>query len=258
MLAASPSTRLPAIRCWMAAAILLAGPTAAWAQNALTISAAQVDRPTLQSLGVRLPFSGDANQNSAIGVEYRVATGGTVSSWQPGLALWRVHPEVVTQQTVPQAFAGSVFNLTPGTSYDIALTVSDPDGVRVNNRLVGASYRQVLSGLTADGQPVAGLTTRTVPSDPAAATVINVTTAQQLTTALNGAQPGQIIQLAPGTYSGRWQIVASGTAANPIVIRGANWLDSDNAFSNGTYLGAYHDLTVLDGEGCTDCNVLEV
>ena len=48
------------------------------------------------------------------------------------------------------------------------------------------------------------------------------------------------ISLADGTYAGPFEIAASGTAENPIVIRGASQAG-----------------TVLDGHGC-DCNLLEI
>ena len=192
-------------------AIAAGYPAAAWAQNPLSIGSVQFDRPTLMSLGVRLPFSGDANQNASVAIEYRIASVGGATTWRSGLDLWRVHPEVVSQQTVAQTFAGSVFDLLPGTSYDLALTVTDVDGVIVNGTPVGASYRQVIAGLTAQGQPVSSVTTRAVPRDPVTPTMIYVASAQQLTSALSAALPGQIIQLAPGTYTGNWQVVASGT-----------------------------------------------
>jgi hypothetical protein len=62
-----------------------------------------------------------------------------------------------------------------------------------------------------------------------------------LEAALAAAQPGDVITLAEGVYQGPFEIAASGTAANPIVIRGAS-----------------EDGAVLDGRGCGACNLLEV
>ena len=67
-----------------------------------------------------------------------------------------------------------------------------------------------------------------------------VTDATSFTAALGAAQPGDVITLGAGTYAGQFAIHAGGTAADPIVIRGAG------------------DATILDGGGCTGCNVLEV
>lgn len=60
-------------------------------------------------------------------------------------------------------------------------------------------------------------------------TIINVSTAAQLTTALANAAPGQTIQLADGTYSGRFSMVnKTATASQPIIVQGSN-----NAIING-------------------------
>jgi hypothetical protein len=49
---------------------------------------------------------------------------------------------------------------------------------------------------------------------------INVSTASQLTTALQNALPGQTISLAAGTYAGRFAITKSGTLSQPILLTG--------------------------------------
>ena len=72
---------------------------------------AQLDRPTLVTLGVQLLIPGDDNHDASVAVRYRPA--GT-SAWRQGLALFRVRPEVVTGRTVPPQFAGSIFDLAPG------------------------------------------------------------------------------------------------------------------------------------------------
>jgi hypothetical protein len=55
------------------------------------------------------------------------------------------------------------------------------------------------------------------------------------------ALPGDVITLANGIYAGRFGTGASGTAANPIVIRGAS-----------------RDGVILDGGGCTGCNIIDL
>ena len=66
---------------------------------------------------------------------------------------------------------------------------------------------------------------------------VAVTTAAELSTALAGAQPGDVITLADGVYAGSFTLNASGTAADPIVIRGER-----------------RDGAILDGQGCGGCN----
>ncbi|PYV92596.1 MAG: hypothetical protein DMG05_03975 [Acidobacteria bacterium] len=210
------------------------------ADDVLHISRTQLDRPTLSALGVKQPITGDDNLNASVTVKYRVS--GSHTSWAQApeaLPLFRVHPEVVTQEVVTPNFAGSIFDLRANTAYDIQLVVSDPDGiVDETNVNLGTQTMLTLTGVT-----------RAVPGDPVTPRIVNVNTAAQLTSALSAAQAGDIITLAAGTYSsGNWQIASSGTLENPIVIRGAN------TFVNGTYT----DLTILDGRNCQRCNVLEV
>ncbi|MEJ7616534.1 MAG: chondroitinase-B domain-containing protein, partial [Pyrinomonadaceae bacterium] len=187
--------------------------------NVLAVGEIRVDPPTLHALGVQVLIGGDENRNGRITVRYR-QVGST--DWREGLPLMRVFPETVTV-SVPHQFAGSVFDLAPATSYEIELHAADPDG--------GVD---VLRTVTA--------TTRPVPrTDPSAPRVVQVTDASTLRTALSGAQPGDVITLANGRYVGTFALNASGTEAQPIVIRGAS--------TSGV---------VLDGGNCTACNVLEV
>ncbi len=50
----------------------------------------------------------------------------------------------------------------------------------------------------------------------------NVTTAAELTNTLSNTSPGQVICLADGTYNDNFVITQSGTAANPITLRGSS------------------------------------
>src|SRR5947208_2618301 len=64
--------------------------------------------------------------------------------------------------------------------------------------------------------------------------------AASLAAALNAAQPGDVITIADGTYASHFLITASGTADDPIVIRGSSEAG-----------------TILDGQGSSG-NVLDV
>jgi MYXO-CTERM domain-containing protein len=191
---------------------------AALAGNDLAVVATKIDPPTLITLGVQVQVSGDDNRDAHIDVRYRRKG---ASAWRDGLPLFHVRPSVVVGDTVPEQFAGSLFDLMPKTTYEIELHAVDPDGFDKTWTTTG--------------------TTRPIPGDPASPHVVNVTDASSLASALNGAQPGDVITLANGTYAGNFAIQASGTANNPIVLRGAS-----------------EDGAVLDGGGCTGCNVLEV
>lgn len=202
-----------------ALALLLAlQPRAARADDVLHPGTLNLDPPTLVTLGVQLLVTGDDDFNAQVTVRYRV-TGTT--PWRTGLPLFRVHPAEVTGRSVPAQFAGSLFDLAPGTTYDIELHATDPDG-------------PVDQTLTTTG------TTRSVPGDPAAPSPKSVSDAAGLQVALDAAQAGDVITLADGTYAGQFVITASGSAANPIVIRGTS-----------------EEGTILDAGGCSSCNVLE-
>ncbi|CAN5901934.1 hypothetical protein BH11MYX3_BH11MYX3_01780 [soil metagenome] len=198
------------------ATCLLSSP--AVADDVLHPGTPALDPPTLIALGVALPITGDDNFTAVVAMRYREA--GT-TTWSTALPLQHVHAEAVQGLTVTPTFAGSIFDLRPDTSYEIELHATDADGA-------------VDSTMTVMGR------TRPVPvANPAAPRAVAVSSAAQLTTALAAAQPGDVITLAAGTYAGNFAIHASGTATNPIVIRGVSG-------------------SVLDGGNCTGCNVLEV
>jgi hypothetical protein len=196
--------------------IVAAGPLIA--DDVLRPGTPLLDRPTLMTLGVKLPVMGDDNYNASVAVRYRQAG---AEEWHDALPLMRVHPEVVSGWKVEPQFGGSIFDLLPGTTYEIELHAVDPDGVDQTFNLTA--------------------TTRAVPADPPAPNEKTVTSAAELRAALAAARPGDVIALADGVYTGQFQITAAGTPDNPIVIRGAS-----------------EEGAILDGDGCASCNVLEV
>jgi len=205
--------RLPVL-----AAVVLSLAAHVHADDVLHPGGVTVDRPTLRTLGVQLLISGDDDHDAQVGVRYRPVG---ASGWKTGLNLFRVHPESVVGRTVPEQFAGSIFELQPGTTYEVELRATDPDG-------------------PVDQTVTVEATTRPLPADPLNPSPKNVTDAAGLQAALDGAQPGDAITLADGIYRGPFALGASGTADEPIVIRGAS-----------------EDGAVLDGYGC-DCNLLEI
>ncbi|MBN8616786.1 MAG: hypothetical protein J0L92_39750, partial [Deltaproteobacteria bacterium] len=192
------------------------------ADDVLRVVEARLDRPTLHALGVQVLVTDDDDFDAEITVRVR-EIGGTFRDATP---LLRVRPEAVAESvraSVPAQLAGSIFDLRPGTAYEIELHARDADGAVDEIRM--------LSGQT-----------RPVPrSEAPAPRRVPVTDATTLANALRDAAPGDVIELSDGVYSGPFSIAASGTAEAPIVIRGAT-----------------RGAVILDGGGCTDCNVLEV
>lgn len=200
-------------------AIALGISSGASAAPDLAIVSVELDPPTLHALGVQVLITDDDDRDATVSVRYR-KQGET--AWRDGLPLFRVHPEEVSV-SIPEQFAGSVFDLEPGTTYEIELHAVDPDGLDQTESVTG--------------------TTRAVPpAEPVSPVPVNVASASELTAALAAAAPGHVITLADGTYAGSFfSLNASGTPENPIVIRGAS-----------------QSGAVLDGEACTGCNVIEV
>jgi hypothetical protein len=127
--------------------------TASYAQNAVTAGRFHVDPPTLESLGFWWSISGDANRNAQVAVEFR-PTG--EARWRQALPLLRIGGEQVGRDReglhyiVPHGFAGSILNLSPGTEYNVRLTLSDPDGVS------GEASRMLTLRTRSEPQPYAG------------------------------------------------------------------------------------------------------
>lgn len=101
--------------------------------NAVTPGELAVDPPTLICLGFFWPVKGDDNLNAVVSTEFRRKG---EQAWRKGLDLWRTHGQLVgdggmvVPKRMPNAFAGSIFDLDPGTEYECRLTLTDPDGVK--------------------------------------------------------------------------------------------------------------------------------
>ncbi len=81
-----------------------------------------INPPTLICLGFEWEIEGDDNWNASCQVQYRPSAGG---DWQTALPLHRTTYKV---DSIP-ILAGSIFDLQPGTEYEVKLTLTDPDGV---------------------------------------------------------------------------------------------------------------------------------
>jgi hypothetical protein len=154
--------------------------------------------------GVVVTIVGDDNFNASVSVEWR-PTGGT---FRLGHAAPRIDPT---------HFAGSLFWLSPGTSYEARLTLSDPDGV------TGPATTVVTFQTRADTLPAPTLRALYVstagndgnPGTNPAAPLRHIQRAADLSL------PGDLISIQPGVYRESVSVTRSGTASQPIVYRGA-------------------------------------
>ncbi len=159
---------------------------------------------TFHAMGaiVTLTAAEDPNQNATASLSYRPSGSG---AYQAGFPLTRVNTT---------RFAGSLFWLTPGATYDVRVTFTDPDGGALNGVVVNgtASTRAEITLPTP--------TSTYIVSATGSGTACTVGAPCTLDTALNAAQPGASIQLRDGTYYvGGLSTPRSGSAAAPIVIR---------------------------------------
>jgi len=114
---------------FLASTLLLAA--ALQVQNSTDAGRFHVEHPTLLNLGFEWAIAGDANRNASVSVQFR-AVGET--AWRDALPLVRIGAENIFRRrenldyTVPDGFAGSILNLTPGTEYECRFQLIDPDG----------------------------------------------------------------------------------------------------------------------------------
>jgi hypothetical protein len=95
-----------------------------------------IEPPTLLCAGFQWTISGDENRNATVAVQFRKKGS---AYWNQGLPLLRIGGEKVYGHeqrwvyTTENMFAGSIFNLEPGTVYECNFQLTDPDGVEGPN-----------------------------------------------------------------------------------------------------------------------------
>ncbi|MCW5554741.1 MAG: hypothetical protein KIS67_21590, partial [Verrucomicrobiae bacterium] len=90
------------------------------------------------SIGVTMPFFGDANQDNSYTVQYKFTSGSTWVTWIEDAA-YTISPYTTT-----------ITGLGTATSYDVRVTYNDPDGV-------SGDSTQTITGVTTDGGDIAVL-----------------------------------------------------------------------------------------------------
>jgi hypothetical protein len=207
------NVRLPAAVLTMSVAALGLCPAAAAA-------------PSLELYGnfhamgvvVTLGAADDPDANATATVDYRVT--GT-PTWQRGYPPSRVGAT---------RLVGSLFWLTPGTSYDVRVSFADPGGALDGSTVSGTH--------TTRADIVVPAPSRTLHVAPAGSgTQCTSASPCGLADAISSATPGDHVVLRGGTYyEGEFAIPRSGTASAPIVIRSA---PGERAILDGADPGAF-------------------
>ena len=118
--------------------IVLLG-TNGFAQDSTISGELTTPYPTMINLAVEWNIQGDENQDGIVTVQYR-EKGEKI--WKEGMPLRRVPAGENIGFTWKNKHSGSVFNLKPGTKYELNLTLEDPDGGSAV-RMVEAATRQI-------------------------------------------------------------------------------------------------------------------
>ncbi len=207
------------------ASLLSAGALAHGADRAQAGAGPQLDRPTLHSLGVYWVIGGDDDRDASIRLDYREA--GT-STWRAGAPLVRVERGAHimgsrgSRVAVPDGwlFAGSVLFLRPGTSYELRLTLDDPDGATSGAALKSGVTRLLRAKTRSEPRLPAGMRKRHVVPGTGGGSGTSADPFRGLATAQKAAVPGDLFLLRAGVYPGHWVVNKSGTPDQPIVWRG--------------------------------------
>jgi hypothetical protein len=121
--------------------VVLAWPPAAPAQDAAQALDLVQELSTLRCLGVRWLVGGDGNRNAVVSARYRRAAD---TQWRGAQNLFRVDPAGMRPEACRPAgsawFAGSVFDLAPGTPYELELTLH-------KSLVTGKSFHTKLFGI---------------------------------------------------------------------------------------------------------------
>jgi hypothetical protein len=219
---------------WLIPAVLsfLLGVSAsAQAQNAVSPGALNL-KSTFDNIGVRAPFSGDANQNATVSVRFKRAAEPTWHAAFPPIVDRRAS---ISGRTNPYANEArvSIVGLQSGTSYNVELTWSDPDG--------GGS---VVSGTISTVASVAATTSElwVDAAAPGGGNGSQSSPFNTITAAISAASAGAKIRVRPGSYP-PFTISKSGSSTGGyIAIVGEN---RDTTFINGGSVS--NNITVSSG-----------
>ncbi len=185
---------------------------------------------TRHSIGIEWDVSNDENHDARCSVEYRIK-GGSTSSWQEGLPLYRVDYKSYDM------LAGSIFYLSPGQSYEIRLHLTDVDGGDTTKYLT-------VSTLPLPDSTQQGRTLYVIPGNGGGSGTA-VDPYRGIKTAQAHVAPGDKVLLGEGSYSGEIEFDVSGEPGKYIMwkARGNGKAVLETIRVNGDHLW-FDDLDV--------------
>lgn len=161
--------------------------------------------PSLETIGVNVLFNNlsDPEKDLTATLEYRKSS---ATNWLPGFP-----PTPVFDKN---RCTGSIFWLSPATTYEIRVQLNDPSTPGLNTLLTGETSTRP----EADFSPS---NSQLIVSPTGSGTLCSEAQPCGLVTALAIVQPGQDIELLGGTYFlGGLNLAKSGNAGAPITLRG--------------------------------------
>lgn len=161
-----------------------------------------IEEATPEQIGLHLILERALPMESYATVRYRAVS---ESAWHDAHPLLRIRPEWIAAgapRAPVDAFAGSIFDLRPGQAYEVEITIAEPGQPSQMVRTIA--------------------TTRSLPALAPGATVTAVVS-DDLQAKLDALRPGDVLELANGTYEVEGlHLASSGTESDPIYIRGAS------------------------------------
>jgi hypothetical protein len=174
------------------------------AQTNATTPGAVRSYSTITSIGVEWTIAGDADHDAAAEVEFRAA--GT-QAWRAAMPLVRV------DYNGANMLAGSVLFVSPNTSYEVRLTLTDPDGGAAT-QTISVSTRPV------PAMPTSGRTFHVIPGS-SGGDGSSGNPFRGIVAAEAAAQPGDVFLVHAGNYGGRVTFTKAGSASAYVVWKGA-------------------------------------
>ena len=227
-----------------------------------------VEHPTLTNIGLEWHIDGDANRNASVDVAFR-KQGDT--AWRKAMPLLRLQGEQTFSRNTwnlvaPNAFMGSVLDLTPDTGYEVRMIMTDPDGINERpSRETGNGITKTVTvrtrpepkpaegGKTYHVYPVKWKGDKIEPAFEGIMCAYNYYCGAG-DTAPGGrprVKPGDTVLVHAGTYAYHWEFYGNQTTVNATTtFEGTYYLTADGTPEKPIVIKAAGDgEVIIDGRG---------